>query len=144
VGGDDAPAQGLVLLDDLVDLVGSPGGAIPGHADYSVGDDDVARVDDDAADGNRSPVRPGPLLSGPAGAGSASEDDQPLGREGLGVADGAVDDPTKDALVNPDLADQVPEVTLAVDDEDVADLAAGTLTNRSRRSWGARSEGSAR
>jgi len=100
--------------------------------------------DDDAADGNRSPVRPGPLLSGPAGAGSASEDDQPLGREGLGVADGAVDDPTKDALVNPDLADQVPEVTLAVDDEDVADLAAGTLTNRSRRSWGARSEGSAR
>jgi len=40
VGGDDAPAQGLVLLDDLVDLVGSPGGAILGHEDYSVGDDE--------------------------------------------------------------------------------------------------------
>ena len=50
-GGDDTAAKGFFLLDDLVDPVGGPVGAVVGHEDdpVGVGDDDVAWPDDDSA-----------------------------------------------------------------------------------------------
>ena len=127
-GGDDSAAQGFFLVDDLVDLVGGPAGAVGGTrttpsesptmmSPAEMTTPPTATGSDDA----------GAVLEGAGGGGGAGEDDQALRGEGFGVADRAVDDGAEDALGDHDLADQVAdqgsaEVALAVDDQDVAGL----------------------
>jgi hypothetical protein len=60
-GGDDAPAQGLFLLDDLVDLVGGTCGAVPGTrtTPVGVGDGVVAGLTTTPPTATGDPTRPG-------------------------------------------------------------------------------------